>query len=141
MTDPKETARPKAQIEDLIARLEKLTGPSRDLDRAVDIWANPTDWEIGPGARKDYAQVPQRLIERGVPKYTASLDAAVSLLPDEYYWMFAKGRLRAEEPLFGIALYRHDEDEPFIEAQHEMGSIALCIAALRGHASLSREGE
>jgi len=69
---------------DLVARLEKLTGPDRDADWRIEkLLVRPEEFpdiEIWPTFQQDSK------FERSIPAYTASLDAVVALverkLPD-----------------------------------------------------------
>lgn len=106
-----------SDLSDLISRLERASGPDRELDGAIAE-------AIGLSVPHDPAGWP--------PRYTSSLDAAVTLVPDGCQWTI--------EP--DAAWVRWMGRSDVEEAQgHLMGrdgkctAIALCIAALRAVAA------
>ena len=108
-----------SSLSDLIARLEKATGPDRELDADI---ALQFDWTECPG---DNWIGPQG--EIAVPAYTSSIDAAMTLVP--------KGMEKDFTDLYGVARASvgiNANPGPFY-GTHEGGSlaIALCIAALK----------
>lgn len=132
---------------DLIARLEKATGPDRKLDALIEAavgvdpeagllqegyWRNyeadddkVAIWINGPNGhhRKEGTYSPAKL--------TGSFDAARTLIPEGLYWIVSEGRTRATEPLGGAQIFRPGYlVKPFAEAEHESAIIALCIAGL-----------
>lgn len=68
---------------ELLAALEAATGPNRDLD--AEIWLLAT-----PGAASGYLIV--------VPEFTASLDAALTLVPNARYLVIQSGTQSAPPP-------------------------------------------
>lgn len=100
---------------ELIAALEGSTGAMFALDRAIRDWL----WEgIEP--------VP------GIPKpYTSSLDAALTLVPEE--WTAWELRSRANKTRFvaEVAKLGHVHDETTVSGWGDTPAIALCIAALK----------
>lgn len=104
-------------IEDLIARLKQATGPDLDLDHAIATVVRPSDGH-------------------GVLLYTASIDAALTLVPEGLYWMTGFGRVREAEPLGGMAIFEPGETEvTFSEAEGATVPLAICIAALKARKS------
>lgn len=138
MTDPEKLAA-------LAERCEAASGPDRELDAEIgsvmrwqpygpDHWANASDLEFRPTAggwmrcqRGDDAS-----LAWPAPLYTASLDAAMSLVPDEclaQVWRGLDGEGSATcSPLKRINLPRIFAATP---------AIALCAAALRALAKES----
>lgn len=130
-------------MQELIERLE--TGVDRELD-----------WEIhrAAGGLSDQllaimeSNVEHRK-ESGVencyfdsPKYTASVDAALTLFPPNYYYLLGAGITRPDEPMFGAVIYA-DADGDTILGQGESNSslpIAICIASLRARLALASDG-
>lgn len=93
----------------LAEECERATGPSFDLERRIS-------WAVG---RRAY-QAP----------YTASLDSALILVPEGFYWLVGAGRVRPVEPMFGAQILRGS----FVVSGGESNStaaLALCAAALR----------
>jgi len=142
-------------IADLIARLEKAEGPSPHLDAEIALailypgWVRHPhvgnecpDWvqrEMWPSVEKFLAwRDHNEPVERAIAaNYTASIDAALTLVPDGMWWLIGAGRIRQKEPLYGAQILRHDPDPPYTsdviaEGEHDAGAaVALCIAALR----------
>lgn len=137
-------------LEALIARLESADGPDRELDEAIAALCDPTDdprlaaFESGD----DYPR-----------NYTRSIDAALALVPEgrwngEIFWNFGEqGRGFCE---LNLANPRWDDpDCPPDEAHRHLAcvsshigpgeikarplALAICIAALRARAALTRE--
>jgi hypothetical protein len=111
-------------LANLIARLEAATGPSRELDMAIFArlygWSDPL---VG-AAVHDFR-------ENGAP-YTASIDAALTLLSDD--WTAWEIRSRQRKTRFYAELSRLEEPtslEDFRDGEGPTPAIALCIAALK----------
>lgn len=64
----------------LAERVEKATGPDRELDALIAEAAGWSDVWYRDGMAEGWA--PGGVCEAGVPHYTASLDAAMSLVPE-----------------------------------------------------------
>lgn len=103
--------------EELIEALEKAEGPSRELDEEITrvaIWRNKVDRSVP--------------VDR--PRYTASIDAALTLVPEQYDMI----SFRSDPSGSGWELGEFTGGEYI---KHSEGStdglwaIALCIAALR----------
>lgn len=96
---------------DLIARLEAATGPDRELDHTIDMTITG-EWTY-------YA-----------PEYTRSIDAALTLLPDNtgliLYCILGK------KP--SVSTQRYEWDDHVSAATVPL---ALCIAALKARAVAS----
>ena len=71
------------------------------------------------------------------PNYTASIDTAVSLVPEGFYWHVGHGRTRDDEPLGGASVIAAGSLETISEAEATTAALALCAAALRARASNS----
>jgi hypothetical protein len=128
---------------ELIERLEKATGPDRELGNQALLacgWKRWREdriylWEM-PGARGITTAYP--------PDPTASLDAAVTLVPEGWIWQASN---RAPKPHTGRA-YIHNGELVFVgiggvrnpshravEVTAITPAIALCIAALKARLS------
>lgn len=100
----------------LIARLEQLTAPDREVDG--DLWLHL------------FKGKPFDTVESGQP-FTASVDAALALaekvLPG-WYWL--------KPNIYLMAMYRpgHGDTESVEHTgYHPVNAIALCIAILKAH--------
>jgi hypothetical protein len=120
---------------ELAERCEKATGPQRELDVAIAI-------ECGPAAKRleslmagsphnTVAEIAKEADRESplvcIPSYTASLDAAVTLVPE---WMIASIEVYLDH---GEALVRY----PYYsgkESRAATPALALCAAALRARA-------
>lgn len=101
-------------MKDLIERLEKAAAPDRELDNLIWFW-------LGQPLPDDCADCPAR--------YTASLDAALTLVPEGHYWSFDSR---------GCAIVCADQPPSEIHGDclgHKSPAIALCIAALKARAA------
>ena len=130
----------------LVERLEKAEGPSRELDGEIATAAHgwkfvcePVQGWLGGGSWwEDAAGKTVRL-----PPYTASVDSALTLVPEGWEWQVSN---RAPKPLAGRA-YIHNRElisggavshNPKYRGQEATAAtpaLALCIAALRARAA------
>ncbi len=138
-------------VEGLISRIEKATEGSRELDREL--------WELATGHPVKWASAdvfePETVVTMekygagavGNPTYTldpftSSIDAALALterlLPGSW-WLMAKGRVRAGEPLYALQLFSEGHNPftslPIAEAEHETLCCAILLATLRAKRS------
>ena len=140
-----------SSLSDLIARLEKATGPDRELDAhiaaSVGLPMMFCDFDTGcyhgdcisPGCGKPLGLTDERRSypndwrdDERLPHFTSSIDAAMTLVP--------KGMEKDFTDLYGVARVSvgiNAEPGPFY-GTHEGGSlaIALCIAALRARSQI-----
>ena len=133
--------------QELIAALEKSTGPDRELDCQIAvavkggriIWV--TDGNTGekypvrvyPGKQGG----PATELQASIPLYTASIDAAITLVPQGWYCVEI---LRDNEGEWVPRLHQNNRGLLSAHANHPRLSIALCIAALKSRA-MSQSGE
>lgn len=129
-------------MSDLIERLEKATGPDRDFDRLIE--------ESLPGVRQhhDHRMVADGYVmeANGVqaylpPLYTASIDAALTLLPEGWAWTLCDRGIASICSDFnddyakvfnsGTRPPRQRGEMPRSMSRVATPAIALCIAALR----------
>jgi hypothetical protein len=79
-----------SKFAELIERLEKAPGPDRELDRAIADLVFNLEWKpYGPRARKcwGYRRGTDDVVfygEDSIPTFTASIDAALTLVPPTY---------------------------------------------------------
>lgn len=93
-------------MNDLITRLERAEGPDRELDWAIHI----RDGLLGVGMYGDH------------PRYTASIDAALTLVPEGWKWAVTSRN---------SACCHEQHVAPLNWAYAPTPALALCIAALR----------
>ncbi|RTL51248.1 MAG: hypothetical protein EKK40_10420 [Bradyrhizobiaceae bacterium] len=100
-----------------LARRVETEESSRELDAeiAVAVYGGKIDWIVDGNVGESY---PVRVyadtsgisasgeLQASVPRFTSSLDAAVSLVPNDLYWKAGRGRIHHEEPLGGCIIYR-----------------------------------
>jgi hypothetical protein len=105
-----------AEMEALIQRVEKAEGPDRELDGEIHGIPSAAccDWD-------------------DVPHYTASLDAAVSLVPSGWDWSISKGWNEA-----AIASLAPAEKAAEVTTEAATAALALLAAILK--ALLAMEG-
>ena len=114
-------------LPNLIARLEAAEGPSRELDREI---AEAVGMELRVrGSTLVFVDTDGSHL-MAAPDYTASLDAAVSLVPEGWWWLleqwgFAKPDRRQ---IFRADLFQPKQE---ITAHAPIPALALCIAALK----------
>ena len=128
------------RIKELIERLEKASGPDRELNGAI-FWiverrrAQNSYWNVTPGKPQPIDELPVKglgklAVEVSAPAYTASIDAALTLVPEGW---FGDVRLGGER---SFAWLKGDNTDPGTGLLiGNTPAIALCIAALRAIAS------
>ncbi len=144
-----------SELLDLIERCKAAKGPDKDLDRAIAMAAglgpkapksrSDGDWEPNNGGQHAYGydspdeatgwvQWPEA--DRYAPppryhsckRYTSSLDAIVALIEAKLpgkNWHLARGKLRADEPLYGAVIM---EGTAEIAGAETNGGAALCMS-------------
>lgn len=139
-------------LTELIAKLEAASGPDRELDGEVWKVAAPEAWErtcsfrgqkyaghVYTRAKKDVHI--KRMAAHHSPAYTASIDAALTVVPDGWRYVALVNKEEYPQP-FGVTLSEdHRDDLCRLEAAIHTTSlpIAICIAALKARAALARE--
>lgn len=128
----------------LADRCEKATGPDRrlDVEIAVAVDWRWDDWEPDEATARAMAEkhgidwLAGRAKEgissmwRHMPRYTASLDAAMTLVPDG--WTAWELRSRRRMTAFVAEISREcDDDEEAKQGHAATPALALCAAALR----------
>lgn len=108
----------------LIERLEKATGPDRELDLAIALAVCPNvlvaKRDTLTGALRDYTYW----------EYTASIDAALTLVPPEWMWALHGGKGSCLGAQLNLPDVETPEVEIFVDDAASV-AIALCIAALK----------
>lgn len=123
---------------DLAERCERATGPDRELDyeiaAAVNLWLAEQAYSRVPGDNGWYSETP---FIKGANKvapssdYTASIDAAMTLVPEGLHWVLKSSDPKAVARIGGwkTGNYR------IIGADAATRTLALCAAALRARST------
>lgn len=122
---------------ELAERCEKATGPDREIDGdiAAALSLQP-EWATVRSSRQ-----PELFSDTGpglrartwvAPKFTASLDAALSLAPEGWAWMH--GCAPGEAFFASLAVMDDDLRAPEVDVTAATAPLALCAAALRARA-------
>ena len=112
----------------LIEELERATAGSRELDiaigRAVN-WGGGdwTDWDVATEGG-------------GLPRYTTSIDAALTLVPPECSILLALGH--GAKSSVSIGTLGNAETKWIGDGNAPTGPLALCIAALKARQAMER---
>ena len=106
----------------LIAALEAAAVGSRELDERIALHVG---WAVQPDGQ----------MQAGIPAYSTSLDAALTLVPDGMWWLLGKGRTRPDEPLYGAKILLRSGHgyavDVVAETEAHTPALAMCCAALR----------
>ena len=129
-----------AELIELAGRCERATGPDRELDAEIaKAVGYEVEWAtIGPDHRREeLVQVrtyPGELspTSRNLRRYTASIDAAMTLVPEGYFWT------GGTHPEFGAAMVvTNDPDSELNASKAATPALALAAAALKARATQS----
>lgn len=121
-----------SEISELIERLEKATGPDREIDCAIKELLDP---RYKPKDRVIYygEATGEHVGEDGqfykAPAYTASLDAALMLVPEDHPW--AVGDLNEDDFPWACVTNQHTVD---FNGNGSTPAVSMCIAALKARA-------
>lgn len=122
-------------IDELIERLEKATGPDCDLERDICIEVTPGVKDAGRIDRGEFGVFgwwPKDTAyqsARRSPHYTASIDAALTLVPKGWCWGLF------DEPNAWLWPTPQRDLLAGIQSKGATPAIALCIAALKARRS------
>lgn len=122
---------------DLIARLEVAEGPSRKLD-----------WDIASefGFKQGRTTIPLRVWRGGMPsdlpRYTESIDAALSLLPKGHMWTVGFQNVGDTKHYVGPVSYcwRPRNTKHLHSTRAFTPALALLIAILKARQGIDRKG-
>jgi len=107
-------------VDELIERLEKAEGPSRELDEAIAKAVLPVSKYYAAGVR--------------IPAYTSSIDEALTLVPKGMPWMVRRSQpWDAHHPYCAAYVQRAENHE--CAATAAAPAISICIAALRARSA------
>ena len=113
----------KEELLKLAERVEALRGPDREVDeaieRAIDNYTAFKYYTLGDDDQSDY--IPTR--------YTASLDAAMTLVPKGWAWSVLDRRTTGYSKPNGQCWTK--EDRSTLHEDAAAPALALCAAALR----------
>jgi len=135
----------------LITRLERLSGPDREVDVEIALaidWSHPSAMCSLRllNATMTIAEIATEANQNGssllcdTPRYTASIDAAMMLVPEGDYdldWLRStRGRsegFKLWQIRIALETVEQDRDEtgPVALGEHDCPAIALCIASLK----------
>ena len=114
----------------LADRCEKAEGPDRELDAAI---------ELALGTFSDFTANEAKVLAGGLCReYSASIDAAMTLVPDKYQDRFL---IDAHGAWLGPDYMYFTEGEADFNGQAPTPALALCAAALRARATLETIGK
>jgi hypothetical protein len=137
-----------SEIDGLIERLRKATGEDWELDRLIfEAVHLPTEfcgsivksWSRrggGHGYTLNTADGFRHLNAVNAPNYTASIDAALTLVPEDALWRV--GHEGDDAP--GIYLAVVMPRGPQTHSEHSSPAIAICIAALEARKMVGAAG-
>ena len=113
---------------ELIERIEALEGPDREVDRLV---GRAAGWRHVPSGKYDWMKPSGMYCTIGLPPFTASLDAAMTLVPEGWSGLLG---FRGTHDYIEERGHAHiqtivGEKEAYAEASTP--ALALCAAALR----------
>jgi len=130
-------------LDELIARLEAASEGSRELDALIHaavvnppVMVDGGSWKGDvPAAYEPMSMVIGRLPGKdlaeltGCPRYTTSLDAAMGLVPEGWYWRGGNGDGFPARPHVWMQVFRGNYNEH--DGRGATVALALCIASLR----------
>lgn len=127
-------------LTEIISKLEKATGPDRELDCRIYGLENnlvpAQTWCVGDSFQFKHPTDPSKAVyirdaAETVPWYTQSIDAAITLAPTHFEWLIREDKEHGEffANLSSGKQYTSTWLAYPTRARHP--AIALCIAALR----------
>lgn len=130
-------------MNELIERLEKATGPDRELDAAAESERRRQQaYACGLNDKTRAYWVPDRLgyVESQGTRYpakpfTASIDAALTLVPEGCFWRVGHDGEGADPSQFRADIL-HAPGSGLHKATAPTPALAICIAALRAHSTV-----
>lgn len=133
---------------ELIERLEKATGPDRELDAVIWLAVTPGATRRSSTVKSSKGLWPDYTIDETrdangilviVPAFTASLDAALTLVPEGWSWKLLHEP--AHPNLFRVVIRRADElakVAPAFVVSCPTPALALACAALRARLAVTK---
>ncbi len=125
------------ELDEIIEKLEKATGPDRLLDYAIE---HPREEQPVQAFSRyfpayclsyvEFADGFRKKIEY-IPRYTASIDAALTLVPDGCLFVLDQNMPSLREGLTYANIRRPGTELTLSYSMANTPALALCIAALR----------
>ena len=111
-------------MNELIARLEKATGPDRELDEAIA--AACQAYEV---IKVHSPPLLQNCTVQNTPLFTASIDAALTLVPEGWWWTIKHAPHRRGA---FVSLHNHNIGGGDLSIADSLTpALAICLAALK----------
>ena len=111
-------------MKDLIERLEKATGPDREIDARIAYAVKPALVRMGSLEEWLQTEAAGRVLN-----YTWSIDDAIMLVPNGLHWSLNdRSEARVGGPAGGYMLKG---------GEHKTPAVALCIAALKARTAVN----
>src|SRR5258708_27769224 len=120
----------------LLDRLKKTKGPDRELDARIQCQLQGFKFlafDDSRGHDKVTYEGPSNAVG-AVLRYTDSIEAALTLVSDDFWWLIGRGQITPGEPLYGAQIRKpgfSTGGQVVSEAEHDCMPIALCIAAIK----------
>lgn len=124
----------------LAERCEAATGPDRELDGEIALASGWTFVKM-KGDAQPYWRKPGvtdyfSRERSGPPRYTESLDSALTLVPEGMEWLV---RTPSKNAISNKTQFYANVGNQVGEAHAETAALALCAAALKARAEMDRE--
>lgn len=114
---------------DLIERLERADGPSRELDWAIHALIMPKHHRMHPYLVGVFIDDGQLGKVYSCPRYTASIDAAITLVPEGFRWALGYNGIDSGHPVGTASVF--SPAGAMFKGSGATPALALCVAALR----------
>lgn len=124
---------------DLAARVEAMTGACPETDALIALAAYEGRWPIASYGGQPINYDPALWMERHCFEPTASLDAALAMVPADSFWRVGHDGDGPDPSLFKAVVSVSKEGDiaiTFRMAIAETAPLAMCAAALRARAYL-----
>jgi len=119
----------------LITRLESLTEPSREVDALVHQASQPELADMSTGCAPGWLTGGEHKFLIKVPEYTASIDAALTLVPEGWF-VHECGQISPRDDSNWYCILARPS-AGISQSNHKSFPVALCIASLKA----TRENE
>lgn len=126
--------------QNIIARLQAASGPNRETDGLI--WAEIDGRDVreadgmvlAKSRRPPHDECVVGYKKPPIERYTSSVDAALTLIPEGLFYLVGIGRVRSGEPLAAAQILRPVTLDQVAEAEADTLPVAICIAALKARA-------